>query len=1125
MDRKVASGTVLALSLALFSPITTSVANAAKVADATSACELNIPTSSVTADATSVAISVSGIYCVAEFKTVGTYSVTIPSVTTTVDYLVVAGGGGGASGGGGAGGVLKGFNYPVTPESTVSISVGGGGTGGNGGNIAAGAAKGVAGGKGENSTFANVTAFGGGGGSSAFAINGDGGSGGGAAWDCMDASCTKTVGKAGTAVAGQGNNGGYSTYPSYGAGGGGGGAGGAGFNTVQLYIGGNGGVGIASSITGTNKFYGGGGGGGINDNNGQYVGLDSSGQVTRTAFTPQTTGGGQGGLGGGGRGSSFGRTVATAEGQYANATAGAPNTGGGGGGTDPEDIKAGAGGSGVVILRWVAPGNLRAITFNSNFATATTTLQRVTTGVSTPLQGSTFERTGFIFTGWNTAADGSGTSYAGGSNFTTTSDVTLYAVWQSGISRTATFNANGGTGSLTPQTAGIPTSLKSNTFTRSGYSFTGWNSLADGTGYRYADGAFYTFDADATFYAQWAPAGTLRTVNFYGNGATGGTTPAQTASGLAPLNQNGFTYQGKNFLGWNTTYNATTAAYLDLAPYSFGADLDLYAIWVSPASNVVTYNGNTATGGATASQTASTSTIVSSNGFTKDGYTFIAWNSKADGTGASYTSGYAYSFAAGITLYATWSKNVSITYNGNLNDSGVVPAAQSYYAGGPDLTVSTNTGLLKRSGYTLAGWNSLASGMGTPFALGGTNAKFASDTVLYAQWQAATNTVTYNGNTNTGGIAPPLQTFTTGGAGILIRDNIDVLVKTGYTFGGWNTAADGSGTSYAAGVAYTEPVSRTLYAKWIQNKVETVTAVTKFVYSIAFAPNQGVGTMATLNGEGTSVQLPANAYKRAGYRFIGWKTGAGTDTADGAVINFTATTALVLTAQWEAEAIAPTDPGPVLIDKIISIAPKQGYANDEITITGEFNYVITSITVDGLLLVPNSWKQDKTTVKFNAPGHAVGIVDIKLINGRTPELTTQQFEYLALKKLETEIGIPGILCLGTFDKACATKPGALQPVSFKLNSNMLSTKSIKILKSWKLETAKNVIVYGYASKQGSKALNDKLTKKRAAEVGAWVKKNWPNLSVKTVGLGTKVNRLCKPFNNKCAMIKIVSLKK
>ena len=105
------------------------------------------------------------------------------------------------------------------------------------------------------------------------------------------------------------------------------------------------------------------------------------------------------------------------------------------------------------------------------------------------------------------------------------------------------------------------------------------------------------------------------------------------------------------------------------------------------------------------------------------------------------------------------------------------------------------------------------------------------------------------------------------------------------------------------------------------------------------------------------------------------------------------------------------------------------------------------------------------------------------------------------------------------------KPGAAQPVSFKINSNLLTPKSIAILKKWKLQTAKSVIIYGYASMAGSKSLNDKLTAKRAKEVGAWVKKNWPNLTVKTQGLGTKVNPLCKAFDNKCAMIKIVALKK
>ena len=220
-----------------------------------------------------------------------------------------------------------------------------------------------------------------------------------------------------------------------------------------------------------------------------------------------------------------------------------------------------------------------------------------------------------------------------------------------------------------------------------------------------------------------------------------------------------------------------------------------------------------------------------------------------------------------------------------------------------------------------------------------------------------------------------------------------------------------------------------------------------------------------------------------------------------------------------------TAPADINNDSVISLLPASGYANDELTITGSFTHAITSIKVDGLLLAKNSWKQDATTIKFTAPGHNEGKVLVQISNGLLPEFPTLPFEYLSLKKLGDDIKIDSLKCLGTFDKPCSLKPGSAQPVSFKLNSNALSTKSIKILKSWKLETAKSVVVYGYASASGTAAANNALTKRRAAEVGAWVKKNWPNLTVKTVGQGTTINRLCKKFDNKCAMIKIVALAK
>jgi LPXTG-site transpeptidase (sortase) family protein len=68
---------------------------------------------------------------------------------------------------------------------------------------------------------------------------------------------------------------------------------------------------------------------------------------------------------------------------------------------------------------------------------------------------------------------------------------------------TVTFNANGGTGSMANQVTNLPTALTANTFTRTGYSFSGWNSAANGIGTAYADGVVYNFLADITLYAQW----------------------------------------------------------------------------------------------------------------------------------------------------------------------------------------------------------------------------------------------------------------------------------------------------------------------------------------------------------------------------------------------------------------------------------------------------------------------------------------------------------------------------------------------------------------------------------------------------------------------------------------------
>ena len=105
----------------------------------------------------------------------------------------------------------------------------------------------------------------------------------------------------------------------------------------------------------------------------------------------------------------------------------------------------------------------------------------------------------------------------------------------------------------------------------------------------------------------------------------------------------------------------------------------------------------------------------------------------------------------------------------------------------------------------------------------------AVNIVLYAQWTPA-YTVTYNGNGNTGGTVPVdgsspyLQ-----GATVTVLGNTGTLVKIGYTFAGWNTAANGSGTSYSPGNTFAMGSSNvTLYAQWTAN-----------AYTVTFDANGG----------------------------------------------------------------------------------------------------------------------------------------------------------------------------------------------------------------------------------------------------------------------------------------------
>jgi uncharacterized repeat protein (TIGR02543 family) len=89
-----------------------------------------------------------------------------------------------------------------------------------------------------------------------------------------------------------------------------------------------------------------------------------------------------------------------------------------------------------------------------------------------------------------------------------------------------------------------------------------------------------------------------------------------------------------------------------------------------------------------------------------------------------------------------------------------------------------------------------------------------SDMTLYAKWNAHTYAVTYNGNGQSTGTAPPTQTKKHGES-LALSTNSGTLQRNGYRFGGWNTQSDGFGTNYASGTLYETDVEILLYAKWI----------------------------------------------------------------------------------------------------------------------------------------------------------------------------------------------------------------------------------------------------------------------------------------------------------------------
>jgi len=144
------------------------------------------------------------------------------------------------------------------------------------------------------------------------------------------------------------------------------------------------------------------------------------------------------------------------------------------------------------------------ITFDANGGNGSMDSQKALREATVTLSANKFTRYGFVFAGWATSSSAKSKEYDDRASYKLGySDVTLYAVWNTGY--TITYNANGGTGTMESQFSNMGSSvyLNENKFSRTGYIFEGWALSATATTALYVDKASCNPTSNLTLYAVW----------------------------------------------------------------------------------------------------------------------------------------------------------------------------------------------------------------------------------------------------------------------------------------------------------------------------------------------------------------------------------------------------------------------------------------------------------------------------------------------------------------------------------------------------------------------------------------------------------------------------------------------
>lgn len=352
-----------------------------------------------------------------------------------------------------------------------------------------------------------------------------------------------------------------------------------------------------------------------------------------------------------------------------------------------------------------------------------------------------------------------------------------------------------------------------------GYSVTKEDKYAI-TGFTYKDGTRDggNYDGAKFYYTR-----NSYDIVFVNNGAKEKTVSRKFEQSIADVNYTPTAPVGKEgyvFDGWYDNELGEGTAYVFDGKTMPAQNITLYAKWVAPTYTVTVYDVDGSSVLKTFAEVAKNSTI-SSDGMPiptlAEGETFLGWVQK-DGTPFSFST----KINRNYDLYAKVGNNsqYKVTYHSNTTPDATVTDDTMIYA--KDVLATVNDNSFKNGDMVFLGWNTKADGTGTTYYPNGT-IKVTGNMDLYAQWgdKASTVSVTYHSNFGTD------RTYVTdaevNNARITVADytTLGLPARTGYTFAGWNTEADGTGRTFAAGafarVDDNLGSGNVLYAQWTPN--------------------------------------------------------------------------------------------------------------------------------------------------------------------------------------------------------------------------------------------------------------------------------------------------------------------